>query len=299
MPSVNVLRFTNLSTATDANGGGFTKNLVFWGDEATINSGSNKWDNKLPYGLPDADLFGTGYARSGSAGYLFDGSTNYVKWDTGSFDALTPNDGLVGDGYTVSVTLTPDNSTIPYSEFSINIYRPYALWQPTLTQNAFNVGYLPGIQFNDVCPGGPQKSYWMKYGGGDEYRRNFTYYDSAPDLNLNLVFVFSKQQQAFGPVVKSYINGNINGYDGGIRLDKPLPPNFYMQQFGKALSASTGDGSIADDYNTNCGSVSSNLPFFNFKGYVRDFAIWNRALAPGEVKNAYTILNSYSRKNNL
>jgi hypothetical protein len=302
MPSVNVLRFTNLSTAVDSNG--FTKNLVFWGDEATINSGSSTWDNKLPYGLPDASLIGSGYARSGSAGFAFDGSTNYVQWNTGSFSSLNSNSGLVGDGYTISVTLTPDNSTISYTGFgggAINIYRPYALWQPTLTQNPSNVGYLPGIQMNDACPSGGQKSYWMLYNSGDAYLRNSSYYDwnGAPDLNLNLVFVFSKQQQAYGPVVNSYINGVFNPQQADKRLDKPLPPNFYMQQFGKALSASTGDSSIADDYNTNCGGVSSNMPFYNFKGYVRDFAIWNRALAPGEVKNAYTLLNAYSRKNNL
>ena len=301
MPSVNVLRFVNLSTSVDSNG--FNKNLVFWGDETTINSGSGTWNNKLPYGLPNATLAGSGYARSGSAGFAFDGSTNYVQWNTGSFSALTPNSGLVGDGYTLSVTLTPDNSTISYSGFgggAINIYRPYALWQPTLSQNPSNVGYLPGIQMNDVCPGGGQKSYWVNYTadylGQTPYVRNFTYYDSVPDLNLNLVFVFSAQSASQGPKVTSYINGV--AITTSFPLTWPLP-YYFLTQFGKSLSASTGDSSIADDRNTNCGSVSTDLPFFNFKGYVRDFAIWNRPLASGEVFNAYKILNSYSRLNNL
>ena len=58
MPSVNVLRFVNLSTSVDSNG--FNKNLVFWGDETTINSGSGTWNNKLPYGLPNATLANEG-----------------------------------------------------------------------------------------------------------------------------------------------------------------------------------------------------------------------------------------------
>lgn len=301
MPSINKLINYNLATSTDGANAGFFKNLVFLGDESTINTGSSTWDNKLPYGLPDADLYGTAsYARSGSAGFEFNGTTNYVTWDTGSFFALNPTDGLVNDGYTLSVTLTPDNSTIPYTGFgggAINIHRPYALWQPNEIQT---VGYLPGIQLNDVCPGGGQKSYWVNYGqvfgGQTPYLRNRTYYDAAPDLNLNLVFVFSGATEAQGPDVTSYVNGVQTGYDS-LPLSQTLP-NIFLAQFGKRLSASTGDSSIADDRNTNCGSVSSNLPFFNFKGYVRDFAIWNRPLVGAEVEIVYRTLNRFSEINN-
>lgn len=303
MPSINKLINYNLATSVENNG--FLKNLAFWGDESTIDSGSMTWNNKLPYGIGNATLYGSGsnYSRSGSVGFEFDGSSNYVTWNTSSFFDLNPDDGLVGDAYTLSVTLTPDNSTIPYSEFGINMYRPMALWQPTLTQNDFNVGYLPGIQLNDVCPGGPQKSYWVNYnstyGGQTPYRRNQTYYSysSDPNYNLNLIFVFTGVTQSQGPSVLAYVNTVSSGFTS-LPLSWPYPGYPFFGQFGKKLSESTGGGSIADDRNTQCGSVSSNLPFFNFKGYVRDFAIWNKPLTQSEVNVAYRTLNRYSEINN-
>jgi hypothetical protein len=279
-------------------GGLTTKNLVFWGDESSIDSGSLKWDNRWPYGLPDADLRGTvvgSYIKSGSVGFSFNGTNNYVAWNTGSFKALTTNDGLIDDGYTLSVTMTPTLETISYSGFGggpISIYQPMALYSPAITP-INQLGYQQ-MYINDACPGGGQQSYFINYVALEQgFERNTYYYNTVPIYNMNFTFVFFNVNDGYE--VSVYLNGELNITSGNLNYSAA---ELFLQQFGLTNFSSTGDSSIADNRDTNCGGVSSNMPFTNYKGYVRDFLIYNRPLSAIEIYKNQRALDRWSEINN-
>lgn len=294
MPSRNTNRNWNLASSYIAGNSGYggltTANLLFWGDESTFNSGSNLWENKLPYGLPDGELNGSGSAsweRSGSVGFNMNGS-NWIQFDRNQFLSSS----YVGDGYTLSVTVSPSYQQITYGGGSI--YQPMALWSPSATPYTS----YPYMYINDACPGGPStfatRTLFINYFGPQSpWARNTDVYTNTDAQNLNFTFVFKDVDGNYN--IDWYLNGVF--IRGGSFFNWGATTTF-MQYFGRTSSTTTGDSSAADDRSSSCAGLTTNMPFTNFKGYIRDILIYNRPLAAVQVYQNYNALNRWSQINN-
>ena len=104
-------------------GGGaiVSQNLWYWGDESSINTGSGYWEDK-GIGGNDAVLNGTisSFTNSGSLGVAFNGTDNWLNWNTSSFADIE-------DGYTIQFTFSPSWALSTINGYA-NSLKTFSLW---------------------------------------------------------------------------------------------------------------------------------------------------------------------------
>lgn len=291
MPSINKLINYNLSTSNDGGGIGggviVSKNLWYWGDESSMSTGSGYWLDKTPNNN-DAVLQGTDsdFYKSGSIGFSFNGSNNWLDWSNS-----TSSFGAVNNGYTIQFTFSPNWST--GSVLGYNAYNAYSLWSAETT-NATTIG-LPYMYINDICPTNPsfQGTPSLFISNTDlsqgNFLRNTEFYATASAQNINLAFVFDSLSSQSGSI-DVYRNGQF------LLTGDPMILNNIelIAQFGKPNVTAINNNSAP----TNC-TAAVNTPINYYKGTVRDILIYERPLASSEVLKNYLGVNQISTLNNL
>jgi hypothetical protein len=287
MPSRNVLRNFNLSTSTAGGGGGGTfggivsSNLWYWGDMSSYDSGSQQWLDKSG-NEHHADVSGSALSRSGSLGFVFNGTNNVLTWPS-PYESFTTA-SCVDGGYTVQMTFLPDSASV-----LSGAYNTTALWD----SRAGYVGGtgLQGIYLNDGLDAPPDATQTQGFDFSSNGLRNFYVYGiekfTQPlttawafiptAVTLQAPYLFNYYIPSFQRT--PFTNGNSVGFE-----ETKAP----FASFGKRIFNSTG---------TSIGG--SNLTYFNYKGIVRDILIYKRALSESEIYQNYVALNNWNTLNNL
>lgn len=288
MPSRNVLRNFNLSTSTSGGGGGGTfggivsANLWYWGDMSSYDSGSQQWLDKSGNNH-DADVSGASLVRSGSLGFIFNGTNNVLTWPT-PYESFTTS-SCVDGGYTVQMTFLPDSASV-----LTGAQNTTALWDSRASYLG-GTG-LQGIYLNDGLDPSPQPTQTQGFDFTAEGEREFYIYGvqefSQPltvtwaftPANVGLEIPYTFDYYISNVQKIRYTNGKAVGYQ-----ETKAP----FASFGKRIFNSTGD----------FGRGGSDLTYFNYKGIVRDILIYKRTLAESEIYQNYIALNNWNTKNNL
>lgn len=275
MPSINKLVNYNLATSVDTGGGGVNpRNLLFYGNRGSYSSGSAKWLDLSGNGN-DAYVSGSNLTPTGSLGFVFNGTTNYLEWPT--FEGFTTS-SCVDGGYTIQMTFQPDTATVLSGS-----YNTTALWDS-------NFGYiggqgLMGIYLNDgLDPNGTPTQGELITSSG--IRGNYIYgYNELKTPIQNVAWSFYQAAPLQGPPMAwnyyiptvqkaSFTNGNQVTTNGG-----EIP----IRTFGKLIYQSTG----------LTGQLNPQNLFYNpYKGIVRDILIYNRALTVEEIYRNSLALNA-------
>jgi hypothetical protein len=275
MPSINKLINYNLATSVDTGGGGVNpKNLLFYGNRGSYSSGSATW-NDLSGNGNHAYVSGSNLVPTGSLGFVFNGTTNYLEWPT--FEGFTTS-SCVDGGYTIQMTFQPDTATVLTGSYDTT-----AMWDS-------GFGYvggqgLMGIYLNDGLnpSGAPTQGELITSAGV----RGFYVYGAPELLNpiQNVAWSFVQDTDPLqGPMrwnyyiptfqKASFTNGNLVTTNSG-----KIP----IRSFGKLIYASTG----------LTGQLNPQNLFYNpYKGIVRDILIYNRALTEEEIYRNSLALNS-------
>lgn len=284
MPSRNVLRNFNLSTSNDGGGafGGIVgKNLWYWGDMSSYDSGSSQWLDKSG-NEHHADVSGSALSRSGSLGFIFNGTNNAMTWPA-PYESFTTA-SCVGGGYTVQMTFLPDSGSVLSGAQNTT-----ALWDSRATYVG-GTG-LQGIYLNDGNDASPQPKQTQGFDFSSNGQRSFYVYgiDSFTQP-LTTAWAFTPTAAALAapytfdyyiPSIQQtpYTNGQSVGYQ-----ETKAP----FASFGKKIFASTG----------TFGQNGTNRTYFTYKGIVRDILIYNRTLTKAEIYRNYIALNNWNIKNN-
>ena len=279
MPSINKLVNYNLATSVDtgAGGGGVNpRNLLFYGNRGSYSSGSATW-NDLSGNGNHAYVSGSNLTPTGSLGFIFNGTTNYLEWPT--FEGFTTS-SCVDGGYTIQMTFQPDPTTVLSGS-----YNTTALWDS-------GFGYvggtgLMGIYLNDGLNAPPDSQQTQGELITSSGNRGFYVYGIS-ELRIpiqNAAWSFTQAAPIDGPPMKwnyyiptvqktSFTNGNLVTTNNG-----KIP----IRTFGKLIYASTG----------LTGQLNPQNLFYNpYKGIVRDILIYNRALTEEEIYRNSLALNA-------
>lgn len=276
MPSINKLVNYNLATSVDTRGGQVNpKNLLFYGNRGSYSSGSATW-NDLSGNGNNAYVSGSALTPTGSLGFIFNGTDNYLEWPT--FEGFTTSSCIDG-GYTIQMTFQPDPTTVLSGS-----YNTTALWDSGF---AYVGGQgLMGIYLNDGVNGTTQTQGELITSSGNRHLYIYNVDELRTPIQTVAWSFVQDSNPLQGPMRWNYYmpsyqkisvtNGNLVTTNNG-----KIP----IRTFGKLIYASTGT--------TGQGTPSPSNLFYNaYKGIVRDILIYNRALTEEEIYRNYLALDA-------
>jgi len=273
MPSRNVLRNWNLSTTVDT-GGGFPGDYVwFWGDMSSYDSGSAIWYDRSGNGN-NAIVSGSALARTGSLGFVFNGTNNSLRWNTGGFTTSS----CVDSSFTIQVTLQPDTSVVnsPYNTTALFANQSGSVGGTGLMNMYLNDGLsgptnqTQGFSFNPVAA---NRGFYLY---GNQYLNSvqtltWRFYPGTTGSELPMEMEYFIEYNGATPYTNA---GNIDFVNG-------RTPTV---SFGIPTYTTTGG--------------SPNLTYNFYKGIVRDIVIYKKKLTNYEIYRNMYVLDVINAQNN-
>lgn len=277
MPSINVLRNYNLATSVDGNRfpGGY---IWFWGDVNSYDSGSGLWLDKSG-NENHAIVSGSALVQTGSLGLVFNGTNNYLIWDSGAFGVSTCLDGE----FTIQITMQPDISV------TTNPWNTTALFDRNETIQG-GTG-LMNLYYNDGLDAGSVPTQGSSFNPATANRNLYLYGANASDAGY---FTSSVQTISwrFTPTTQS--------------VEYPYEYEYFISGFGEQQYTNAGNIEFVNGETptktfglpiyTSTGTAGGglDLTYNYFKGIVRDILIYKRGLSDYEIYRNSILLNVYN-----